>query len=139
MYSIVVVTTRSLRRTPDIALAFWQFAVSLVVGAITAPIGWAPPTGADIVLIGFLGILALAAILCVNRSLKVAPASVVVPYQNTLIVWAVIFGYVFFGDVPAPSLVFGAAIIIAACLYIFFREQKLMPKRRPVIAPGPGP
>lgn len=125
MYSIFVVTTRSLRRTPDIALAFWQFAVALVVGAVTAPIGWVQPTGGDVMLIGFLGILALAAIVCVNRSLKVAPASVVVPYQNTLIIWAVIFGYVFFGDVPSSGLLTGAAIIIAACLYIFFREQKV--------------
>jgi drug/metabolite transporter (DMT)-like permease len=139
MYSIFVATTRSLRRTPDITLAFWQFAVSLVVGGVTAPIGWADPTAADIMLIGFLGILALAAILCVNRSLKLGPASIIVPYQNTLIVWAVIFGYLFFGDVPAPSLILGAAIIIAACLYIFFREQKLMPRRRPDITPGPGP
>jgi drug/metabolite transporter (DMT)-like permease len=139
MYSIFVVTTRSLRRTPDVSLAFWQFAVALVVGAITAPIGWVTPSTADIMLIGFLGILALAAILCVNRSLKVAPASVVVPYQNTLIVWAVIFGYLFFGDVPAPSLFVGAAIIIAACLYIFFREQKIIPRLRPDIGHGPGP
>jgi drug/metabolite transporter (DMT)-like permease len=139
MYSVFVVMTRSLRRTPDIALAFWQFAVALIVGAMTAPIGWVTPSNTDIMLIGFLGILALAAILCVNRSLKVAPASVVVPYQNTLIVWAVIFGYLFFGDVPANSLILGAAIIIAACLYIFFREQKIMPRPRPDVGHGPGP
>lgn len=125
MYAVFVVTTRSLRRTPDVSLAFWQFAVALVVGALTAPLDWVRPTGEDIALIGLLGVLALAAILCVNRSLKMAPASIVVPYQNTLIVWAVILGYVFFGDVPAPSLLIGAAIIILAGLYIFFRERKV--------------
>ncbi len=125
MYAVFVVTTRSLRRTPDVSLAFWQFAVALVVGAITAPLDWVRPTGEDIALIGLLGVLALAAILCVNRSLKMAPASIVVPYQNTLIVWAVILGYIFFGDVPAPSLLIGAAIIILAGLYIFFRERKV--------------
>ena len=63
--------------------------------------------------------------MCVNRSLKLAPASVVVPYQYSMIVWAVAFGYVVFGDVPQVSTIVGAAIIIAAGLYIFIREQQL--------------
>jgi drug/metabolite transporter (DMT)-like permease len=63
--------------------------------------------------------------LCVNRSLKLAPASVVVPYQYSMIVWAVMFGYAVFGDVPSPATVAGAAIIIGAGLYIFLRERSL--------------
>jgi drug/metabolite transporter (DMT)-like permease len=63
--------------------------------------------------------------LCVNRSLKLAPASAVVPYQYTMIVWAVMFGIVVFGDVPSPATVLGAAIIIGAGLYIFLRERSL--------------
>ena len=42
----------------------------------------------------------MVAHVCVNRSLKLAPASTVVPYQYTTIVWAVLFGYLVFGDVP---------------------------------------
>jgi len=64
-------------------------------------------------------------LLCVNRSLKLAPASVVVPYQYSMIVWAVMFGYFVFGDVPSAPMIIGAAIIIGAGLYIFLRERKL--------------
>jgi len=67
----------------------------------------------------------VTALLCVNRSLKLAPASVVVPYQYSMIVWAVMFGIIVFGDVPQPATVVGAAIIIAAGLYIFVRERRL--------------
>jgi drug/metabolite transporter (DMT)-like permease len=67
----------------------------------------------------------VGALLCVNRSLKLAPASVVVPYQYSMIVWAVMFGYFVFGDVPQMSMIAGAAIIIGAGIYIFWREQKL--------------
>ena len=70
-------------------------------------------------------ICSVCALLCVNRSLKLAPASAVVPYQYSMIVWAVIFGYVVFGDVPSVATIVGAAIIIAAGLYIFVREQQL--------------
>jgi len=48
-----------------------------------------------------------------------------VPYQYSMIVWAVIFGFVVFGDVPSWATIVGAAIIIAAGLYIFVREQQL--------------
>jgi drug/metabolite transporter (DMT)-like permease len=42
-----------------------------------------------------------------------------------MIVWAVIFGIVVFGDVPSPATILGAAIIIGAGLYIFLRERSL--------------
>jgi drug/metabolite transporter (DMT)-like permease len=48
-----------------------------------------------------------------------------VPYQYTLIFWAVMFGYLVFGDVPSPAMAFGAVIIIGAGLYIFLRERAL--------------
>jgi hypothetical protein len=49
----------------------------------------------------------------------------VVPYQYSMIVWAAIFGYLVFGDVPFVATIIGVAIIIAAGLYIFLREQEL--------------
>jgi drug/metabolite transporter (DMT)-like permease len=73
-------------------------------------------------------------LLCVNRSLKLAPASVVVPYQYSMIVWAVMFGYVVFGEVPSLATLIGAAVIVAAGLYIFLREQQLG-KIEPEVAP----
>jgi drug/metabolite transporter (DMT)-like permease len=77
----------------------------------------------EFMLLSLFGVVSIAALACVNRSLKLAPASVVVPYQYTMIVWAVGLGYVVFGDVPDLFALAGAAIIIAAGLYIFWREQ----------------
>ncbi|MBW8903780.1 MAG: EamA/RhaT family transporter, partial [Bradyrhizobium sp.] len=71
------------------------------------------------------GCISVGALLCVNRSLKLAPASVVVPYQYSMIVWAVMFGYLVFGDVHSAPTMAGGAIIIGAGLYIFLRERSL--------------
>jgi drug/metabolite transporter (DMT)-like permease len=49
----------------------------------------------------------------------------VVPYQYSMIVWAVIFGFVVFGDVPSIATIVGAAIIIGAGFYIYLRERDL--------------
>ena len=95
------------------------------LGALMSPFGWVTPDPGSLGLFAAAGCVSVAALLCVNRSLKLAPASVVVPYQYSMIVWAVMFGYFVFGDVPQISVIAGAAIIIGAGFYIFLREQKL--------------
>ena len=124
-FAVLMLITRSLRATPDIVLASSQFGGTFVLGALLSPFGWVTPGTGSLVLFAVAGIISVAALLCVNRSLKLAPASVVVPYQYSMIVWAVIFGFAVFGDVPSWATIVGAAIIIAAGLYIFLREQKL--------------
>ena len=124
-FAVLMLITRSLRATPDIVLASSQFAGTFLLGALMSPFGWVTPSAGSLGLFAAAGIISVAALLCVNRSLKLAPASVVVPYQYSMIVWAVIFGFAVFGDVPSVATIVGAAIIIGAGLYIFLREQKL--------------
>ena len=124
-FSLLMLITRSLRNTPDIVMATTQFAGTFVLGALMSPFGWVTPDAASLAMFAAAGCISVTALVCVNRSLKLAPASVVVPYQYSMIVWAVMFGITVFGDVPRPATVAGAAIIIAAGLYIFLRERKL--------------
>ena len=124
-FAFLMLITRSLRATPDIVLASTQFIGTFALGALMSPFGWVTPDPGSLGLFAAAGCVSVAALLCVNRSLKLAPASVVVPYQYSMIVWAVIFGFVVFGDVPQVSMIAGAAIIIGAGFYIFLREQQL--------------
>jgi len=123
-FSLLLMVTRSLRATPDIVLASAQFLATLLFGLATAPFGWVAPMPASLGLFFASGAISVGALLCVNRSLKLAPASTVVPYQYTMILWAVIFGYAVFGDVPTPSTALGAVVIVGAGLYIFLRERE---------------
>jgi drug/metabolite transporter (DMT)-like permease len=124
-FATLMLITRSLRKTPDIVMASSQFVGTFSLGAVLSAFNWVPPTSGSLVFFALAGVVSVTALFCVNRSLKLAPASVVVPYQYSMIVWAVMFGYVVFGDVPQPATIVGAAIIIAAGIYIFFREQAL--------------
>ncbi len=123
-FSLSMITTRSLRGTSDTVLVTTQTVGALAFGAVLAPFHWVTPQWRDLALLALLGIVAMAAHMCVNRSLILAPASTVVPYQYTTIIWAVLFGYLVFGDVPNAAMLAGAAIIIAAGLFIFLREQR---------------
>jgi drug/metabolite transporter (DMT)-like permease len=124
-FAVLMLITRSLRATPDIVLASSQFAGTFLLGALLSPLGWVAPGIGSLGLFAAAGCISVAALLCVNRSLKLAPASVVVPYQYSMIVWAVTFGYAVFGDVPSLATILGAAIIIGAGIYIFLRERAL--------------
>jgi drug/metabolite transporter (DMT)-like permease len=124
-FSVLMLITRLLRATPDIVMATSQFIGTLTLGALMAPFGWVTPSLGSLVLFAVAGCISVSALLCVNRSLKLAPASVVVPYQYSMIVWAIMFGVVVFGDVPSWPTTVGAAIIIGAGLYIFLRERNL--------------
>jgi len=124
-FAVMMVVTRSLRGTPDVLLASMQFFGTFLFGIVTLPFGWLTPSPRDLGFFMLAGGLAVFASLCVNRSLKLAPASVVVPYQYSMIVWAAIFGYLVFADVPSMATIIGAAVIIGAGLYIFLRERAL--------------
>jgi drug/metabolite transporter (DMT)-like permease len=124
-FALLMLITRSLRATADIVLASSQFAGTFALGALLSPIGWVTPSLGSLALFAAAGCISVAALLCGNRSLKLAPASVVVPYQYSMIVWAMMFGDVVFGDVPSPATVAGATIIVGSGLYIFLHERKL--------------
>lgn len=124
-FATLMLITRSLRSAPDVVLATTQFIGTFSFGAVLTLFGWVTPGVADLGLFFLAGVVSIAALMCVNRSLKLAPASVVVPYQYTMIIWAVIFGYLVFHEMPSIATLVGATIIIAAGLYIFLREQSL--------------
>jgi drug/metabolite transporter (DMT)-like permease len=122
-YALLMITTRSLRATPNLVLSSAQIGMTFLFGAIAAPLTWKTPPLNDVALLALFGATAMVALSCVNWSLKLAPASVVVPYQYTMIVWAVLLGYAFFGDVPDLATLVGSGIIILAGLFIFWRER----------------
>jgi drug/metabolite transporter (DMT)-like permease len=124
-FAVLMLITRSLRATPDIVLASAQFAGTLMFGVVLAPLNWVALSPGCLGFFVAAGCISVGALLCGNRSLKLAPASVVVPYQYSMIIWAVMFGYLVFGDVPSWATIVGGAIIIGAGFYIFLRERDL--------------
>lgn len=127
LFAGMMIAGRKLRGTPDITLVAWQTLGALLMGLVLLPFGWTTPSLKDAALLGLLGVVAMLAHLCVTRSLKLAEASVVVPYQYTLLVWALLFGWLVFGDRPTPAMLLGAALIIAAGLALVILERRTAP------------
>jgi len=124
--SIFMIVTRYVRGTSNIFLATTQVVGSFVFGGVVSAFLFVPPTWFLVVLLLVSGMVNVVALLCLNRSLILAPASVVAPFQYTMIVWAIVLGFLVFGDVPSPNTMIGAAIVASAGIYIFLRERTVM-------------
>lgn len=72
-----------------------------------------------------LGTIGTVSHLMVVHAFKLAPASMLAPFQYLEIVNAVLVGLIVFGDFPTPSKWFGIVIIIGSGFYVFMRERKL--------------
>ena len=110
--------------------------ITITGAVILLPLGgWTAPSG------GALGLLALAAVLlligyqCIIMALRSGDISAVAPFRYSALLWAMVLGYLVFGDVPDTMMVAGASIIVLSGLYAFYRERK---RHRPVAADASG-
>ena len=60
-----------------------------------------------------------------TESYRYASASVVAPFDYTSMIWALVLGYVMFGETPTVMIILGSAIIAAAGLFVIWREHQL--------------
>jgi drug/metabolite transporter (DMT)-like permease len=130
LYATSLVATRRLRATPNRLLVASQVAALALFTGAGAVFGWVAPTLADTGLMALIGAVSLVAYLCINRGLQLAPASAVAPFQYSSIIWAIVLGYLAFGEIPTGATLLGAAIIVAAGLFILLRERAL--RQRPI-------
>ena len=86
---------------------------------------WAMPESIDVALMIFLGFNGAVAFFCMAKAYCVAPASTITPFEYTYMIWAVMFGFFLWGEVPRVTTSIGVSILIASSLYIWQRERYL--------------
>ena len=104
--------------------------------AILVPLGgWTPPSGRALGLLALAAVLVLIGYQCIIMALRAGDISAVAPFRYSALLWAMLLGYLVFGDVPDGMMVTGASIIVLSGLYAFYRERK---RHRPVAAGASG-
>lgn len=111
--------------------------VAITGAVILVPLGgWTPPSGRALGLLAFAAVLLLIGYQCIIMALRSGDISAVAPFRYSALLWAMLLGYLAFGDVPDATMVTGASIIVLSGLYAFYRERK---RHRPVAADASGP
>ncbi len=86
---------------------------------------WKVPATLDMVLIFAIGAIAAIGFYCLSKAYCMAEASALAPFEFTYILWAVVFGYLFWNEVPGVTTILGILILVSSSLYISYRERQL--------------
>jgi drug/metabolite transporter (DMT)-like permease len=125
MYGSVTVAVRGMTATESAnTLLMWQMAIMAVCHSFLLVFGFQWPTPGDAVMLAFGGVANAAAQYAWTRALLLAPASAVSPFYYLMLVWAMVFGFIVWGDVPTAALLVGSAIVVASGLFLLWHEAQ---------------
>ncbi|RWO52104.1 DMT family transporter [Mesorhizobium sp.] len=110
---------------PTATIVLWFSVTASLLALLSLPFGWQALTPAQaglLVAAGFCG--GLAQIL-MTAAYRHAEASVVAPFEYTSMLLGIVVGYLAFGDVPTVHMLIGGVIVVAAGIFIIWRERQL--------------
>jgi drug/metabolite transporter (DMT)-like permease len=125
MYGSVTVAVRGMTATesPN-TLLMWQMVTMAVCHSFLLLFGFKWPTLADAAMMSFGGIANAAAQYVWTKALLLAPASAVSPFYYLMLVWAMVIGFIVWGDAPTTALLIGSAVVVASGLVLLWYETK---------------
>jgi drug/metabolite transporter (DMT)-like permease len=139
MGAVAQLLVRTLIRTERSGTIVLYFLLSSsVISLLTVPFGWVVPSPLTAVLLVGAGIAGGIAQVVLTESYRHADMSVVAPFEYTSLVFSVIIGFLFFGDVPTWFMLVGGVIVVGSGLFIIYREHRLgldQSKVREVVTP----
>ena len=121
--AFVTITIRKLSTTEPIWLISIFFTITIAIaGLITLPMGWVTPNLKDFILLSLIGVTGGSANLFLTQSYKLSEVSLVAPLKYLSLIFAIIFGYLIWNEIPTLKTLIGAFLVIFASLIIFKRE-----------------
>ena len=121
--SYVAIAIRQLSTTEPVWLISLYFSIAItLVSLVTLPYGWVIPNFGDLLLLMLIGVFGGVANLWLSQSYKYSEVSLVTPLKYLALVFAIIFGYFIWGEVPTLKTLTGAFLVIISTLIIFRRE-----------------
>ena len=125
-YAMLMIETRRVGFVDSIfTLTVYPVVGVTLITAAAVPFVWVPVQMADVPLIVATGVFALTGHFLINKAFTSAPVSTIAPFEYTALIWATIFGVIFFDEIPGSQIWIGAAIIVSAGIVIVRREAKL--------------
>jgi drug/metabolite transporter (DMT)-like permease len=117
---------RRMTQTESTGTIVFYFALwSSLLALLSVPFGWVLPGPSDAALLILTGLLGGVGQILMTAAYRAAAAATIASFDYLSMLWGVALGYVFFREVPTFSVVIGGTIVIAAGIFIIFRERRL--------------
>ena len=119
-----VLTRRMSRSESSMSILFWSNIILMAGGFTTLPLGWKPVDAQAALWIVAAGVFNGTAHFCMIEALRSGEASLLAPIRYTALLWAALFGFLIWGEVPDVWLWAGAAVVVASSLYMIRHERR---------------
>ena len=121
--SYVAITLRQLSTTEPVWLISLFFSIAITfLSFLTLPFGWVMPSFNHFLILSLVGIFGGVSNLWLSQSYKYSEVSLVTPLKYLTLVFAIIFGYFIWDEIPTIKTLIGAFLVIISTLIIFRRE-----------------
>ena len=133
-FACVAISVRSLSKTEEnytIAFYFTFLCTVLGLGSILF-VDWVMPTQVDFLIFIVMALCGSIANLLLTQSYRLAEASLVTPIKYLSLVFAIVFGFFIWSEIPKILTLLGALLVILSSLIIFIRETQL---KKQIITP----
>ncbi len=121
--SYVAISIRQLSSTEPVWLISLYFSAAITLaGLFTMPYGWLMPNLKDFILLSLIGIFGGVANLWLSQSYKFSEVSLVTPLKYLALVFAIIFGFFIWDEIPTIKTLIGTSLVIVSSIIIFRRE-----------------
>lgn len=131
-----LITRRISQTETSAAVLFFTTCAVVAASALTLPFAWSAVSALDLVYFALSAMLVAGGQYLMIEAYRHGEAAFVAPFKYSFMIWAVLFGYLFFAELPDAWTVLGTVIVAASGLYILQRELRFTP--RPVSF-GPRP
>jgi len=132
-FACVAISVRSLSKTePIYRIAIYFTILNCLLGLATLPYGWVMPSNGDIIIFIIMSVCGSVGNLLLTQSYRISEASLVTPIKYLSLVFAIVFGFLIWNEIPKLLTILGSGLVIISSFIIFVRESQLKKK---IIAP----
>ncbi len=130
LYGVTMVWVRKLGRTEPALTTVWFFGLFAATAlALAMPFVWRTPSLGDCFQLVMTGLCAFLGQLFVTKAYQYAPAATVSPFNYTSLLWAILFGNLFWHEQPTPQILTGAMVVVASGLGMALYEARLLKRQ----------
>jgi drug/metabolite transporter (DMT)-like permease len=124
LFGSVTAAVRGLSKTESTeTLTMYQMVILAIAFTAPLPFFFTWPTATGLLILVGNGMINGLGQYWWTRSLSLAPPAAVGPFFYTSIVWALLLGFLFWGDVPTVGLLAGSAIVVGSGLFLLWHES----------------